>query len=62
MARTVSSLINTSADDCKASLPFCKREDLPLLREALAACGEGRKTMGKHIASRIKQLEKEASV
>lgn len=55
MAHTVKGLLNTSADDCKASLNFIT--DVALLRQALATAQEqGQKTKAAHIARRIKQL------
>jgi hypothetical protein len=54
---TVNSLVHTSADDCKISLKYV--HDTELLNEALLlATGLGRKTIAKHITSRIKQIEK----
>ena len=54
---TVSSLMNTSADDCKISLTFV--DDLDFLREALSkAVEKGFTTKIKHIQSRIRLLER----
>lgn len=57
--RTASNYVNTSADDCKVSLHFCTAADLPILREALATCEVySKKTHIKHLAAKIKKLEK----
>lgn len=53
----VKKLVHTSADDCKVSLAFVN--DINTLREALTECATlGYKSKVKHIASRIRQVEK----
>jgi hypothetical protein len=58
MIDKVSALVNTSADDCRISLLYVT--DLDVLGRALDQCREfNKKTHTRHIASRIRRLEKQ---
>lgn len=54
----VNSLIGTSVDDCKATLPHVN--DLPMLRRLLELCEQREhKTRAQVVRRRIRQLEKD---
>jgi hypothetical protein len=55
MSNRVNRLIHTSADDCRASMPYEK--SMKVLNAALKKANElGYKTKAKHIAKRISEL------